>query len=191
MNATQKVWDEFSTSLRSFIRRRVQDDSVADDLLQEVFVRIHDRMDSLNDEDRIAPWVFQIARNAITDHYRRKREVELGDHQEQPESESEVQNLNAEVGNWLADRIEELPDEYRSAVRLAEMEGVKQKEIAARSGLSISGAKSRVQRGRKLLKDQLLQCCHFEFDRRGNVIDYKPSSNCSDCCGLDGCSSGS
>ena len=72
MSETQQVWDEFSTALRAFIRRRVRDDHVADDLLQDVFVRIHDKLDALDDEERMASWIFRIARNVVTDFYRRR-----------------------------------------------------------------------------------------------------------------------
>jgi RNA polymerase sigma-70 factor (ECF subfamily) len=63
---------------------------------------------------------------------------------------------------------------YRQAVQLSEIEGLPQQEVADRLGLSLSGAKSRIQRGRLMLKDELERCCRFEFDRRGNVMDYEP-----------------
>jgi RNA polymerase sigma-70 factor (ECF subfamily) len=69
--------------------------------------------------------------------------------------------------------IERLPDHYRQAVMLSEIEGLKQREVAIKQGISLSGAKSRVQRGRKMLKEMLMAGCHFEFDHRGTVIDYQ------------------
>ena len=182
MNETQRVWDEFSTTLRAFIRRRVKDDHVADDLLQDVFVRIHNKIDSLSDVDRLSAWLFRIARNVVTDHYRRRGNSEFDQHEIQTESGIGDENINEQVGQWLVNRIAELPDEYSEAVTLSELEGVCQTEIAERTGLSASGAKSRVQRGRKMLKDMLLQCCHFEFDRTGNVIDYQAKTDCATCC---------
>jgi RNA polymerase sigma-70 factor, ECF subfamily len=75
-----------------------------------------------------------------------------------------------------------LPDPYRDAIVLTEFDGLSQKELAGRLGISVSGAKSRVQRGRALLKRQLLDCCQFEFDR-GSVIDCNPRQNstCPEC----------
>ena len=179
---TQQVWEDFSAALRAFIRRRVNDAHIADDLLQEVFVRIHNKIDTVTDEDRLSAWLFNIARNVITDHYRRRSEANLDDSGLQVGRESLDVNLNDQVGKWLVQRIAQLPDAYREAVTLSEMNGMRQAEIAEQIGLSVSGAKSRVQRGRQLLKDLLLQCCHFEFDRRGNVIDYQVNSHCSGCC---------
>lgn len=184
MSETQQVWDEFSTALRAFIRRRVKDDHVADDLLQDVFVRIHDKLGSLTDEDRLAAWLYRIARNVVTDHYRRRTDHETEEDQIQAETGrvGDNENINEQVSQWIVSRIAELPEDYREAVTLSELKGVRQTEIAERVGLSASGAKSRVQRGRKMLKDSLLQCCHFEFDRRGNVIDYQVRADCSKCC---------
>ena len=69
--------------------------------------------------------------------------------------------------------IERLPDHYGKALMLSEIQGLKQRDIARREGLTLSGAKSRVQRGRKMLKGMLLDCCRFEFDKHGNLIDYE------------------
>ncbi len=77
--------------------------------------------------------------------------------------------------------IEQLPEPYREAITLTELQGMKQKDLAVKLGISLSGAKSRVQRARKMLKDLFFECCHFEFDRYGTVIDYHPIACC--CCG--------
>lgn len=187
MNETVQVWNEFSNALRSFIRRRVSDEHAADDLLQEVFIRIHHRLESLNSNDRLASWIFQIARNVVTDFYRKNVRETAADSFE-PESCDELStNLNEQVGQWLVDRIDELPESYREILTMTEVEGIKQAEVARRIGLSNSGAKSRVQRGRKMLKQKLLDCCHFEFDRRGNVIDYTSNTMCATCCERSDC----
>ena len=80
--------------------------------------------------------------------------------------------------------IRQLPEKYRQAVQWSDLDGLPQQEVADRLGLSLSGAKSRIQRGRALLKDVLDQCCSFEFDRRGNVTDCDPKPDravCRDC----------
>jgi len=180
---TERLWKDLSDRLRSFLRRRVSDEQTAEDLLQETFVRIHRRLDGVRDTERIDSWVFQIARNLLADHYRAKsRETQkladdIGDEVE------EQGNLNELVAGWLPEMIRQLPETYRDALELYELEGLSQQEIADRLGISLSGAKSRVQRGRTKLKSLLMDCCSFESDRRGNVIDYSPnaSQNDSDC----------
>lgn len=148
-------------------------------------MRIHNKLDSLDDEERLAAWLFRIARNTVTDHFRRRSEAASEESEIPTDPLPEKENINEQVGQWLVNRIAELPAAYREAVTLSELQGVRQTEIAKRLGLSTSGAKSRVQRGRKMLKESLLQCCHFEFDRRGNVIGYQ-ANDCSDCKEEDG-----
>lgn len=183
---TDAIWQQLSADLRRFIRRRISDDHVTDDLLQETFVRVHRNIGTLAETDRLAAWVYQIARNVITDHYRKTSNaaVALADGVCADDAEKHLSELHCGGAGWLDELIRSLPDGYREAVQLAEMEGLSQQEVADRLGLSLPGAKSRVQRGRAMLKDVMNQCCHFEFDRRGNMVDYDPRPDrkvCRDC----------
>jgi RNA polymerase sigma-70 factor (ECF subfamily) len=175
---TENVWREFSDRLRGFIDKRVSADVDPDDLLSEVFVKVHTRIDSLEDEERLAPWLFQITRNTLTDHYRRRRAP--GASLEGIEAALAEYDYDAAelISASLRDLVDRLPAKYRDAVVLTEFEGLTQAEMAERLGLSLSGAKSRVQRARAMLRDELLACCHFEFDRRGHIIDYEPRPRC-------------
>jgi RNA polymerase sigma-70 factor (ECF subfamily) len=184
--STEAIWKHLSADLRRFIRRRVPDDHVADDLLQETFVRVHRHLSALEDADRMAAWVYQIARNVIRDHHRKATNpvVGLADADPVDEAEDCRDQLRCPGAGWLDELIRSLPDGYREAVQLGEIEGLSQQELADRLGLSLSGAKSRVQRGRAMLKGVLEACCHFEIDSRGNVTDYDPKPDrtvCRDC----------
>jgi RNA polymerase sigma-70 factor (ECF subfamily) len=180
--AIEAIWSGMSGDLRQYIRRRVADEHLAEDLLQEVFLRIHRHLPELRAPERLAAWVYRIARNVVRDHYRKfgARPVSL-DEMEVEERRDAHSTLGSQAAVWLRELIEEIPDPYRQAVTLSEIEGLPQREIAGRLGLSISGAKSRVQRGRAMLKEVLHQCCTFEFDRRGNVTDCDPKSDRSVC----------
>lgn len=181
--STEQIWKEFSAQLRAFIRRSVSDPVTADDLLQEIFLRIHSRIDSLKDETRIRSWVYQIARNVIIDHYRtRRNEYELPD--ETPAHVTDEEGTaEDEIASGLRAMAEDLPDIYRTAILLSEFEGIPQNELAERERITVSGMKSRVQRGRKMIKDSLMRCCHFEFDRYGTIVDMYPASCCCCCPG--------
>lgn len=167
-----QVWSHFSARLLAFIRSRVEDEAAAEDILQEVFLRIHTHMGTLNDSARLESWIYQIARNTVIDHYRRRRETDqisesVGDEGGLTEPDS-AETLAAS----MREMVEALPEPYRQALMLTEYEGLSQVDLATRLGISLSGAKSRVQRARRKIKDNLLACCHFEFDRYGRVIDY-------------------
>lgn len=170
--ALESVWDQFSDRLRSFIRARVADEAAVEDILQDVFVRIHAKVGTLQDLGKLESWLYQITRNVIIDYYRSRRPTEqlpetLGSSEEVYE-EALVTRLASDV----REMVEALPEPYREALVLTSYQGLSQKELAKRLGLSYSGAKSRVQRARERVKDMLMTCCHFEFDRRGTVIDY-------------------
>lgn len=184
--STDSVWSQLNADLRRFIRRSVSDEHVAEDLLQETFVRIHRHIESLADTDRLAAWVYQIARNVIHDHYRNsaRSPVALGDTDPAAEPPDQFNQMRCRSVEWLDELIARLPESYREALRLAEIEGLPQKDVALRLGISLSGAKSRIQRGRVKLKEVLEQCCRFEFDRRGNLLEIDPKPDrevCRDC----------
>lgn len=176
-------WADLVEPLRRYIRRRVAQEADADDLLQEVFLKAQRSLDQLDDPTRLPGWLFRIARNAIVNHYRRARPtVELPETlaaEQEPDEAGELAGLTAAFRRM----VHNLPPHYREAILLAEFEGLPQAQLAARTGLSLSGAKSRVQRGRALLREMLDACCTFEQDRRGRVIDCTPRtpSGCTEC----------
>lgn len=185
---TENIWETFHTGLRNFILQRVPDEQSADDVLQETFLKIHTRIATLRDEDKLQSWMYQIARHAIADYYRQqKATVELPEALPVPEEPVVEDEVIKDLIPSVKAMVESLPDAYREALILTEYEGLTQRELAQRLGLSFSGAKSRVQRAREKLKTMLLNCCHFEFDRLGKIIDYQP--NCR-CCNDEGCGSG-
>jgi RNA polymerase sigma-70 factor (ECF subfamily) len=166
------LWNRYNRRLLAFIRGRVGDDTEAEDILQETFVRVHRALCCKTEWERPESWFYQIARNLIIDHYRRQRDMA-----EIPESlpaEPDVVEEDPEtiLALSLKDMVDELPDPYRQALLLTEYQGMNQKQMAEHLGISLSGAKSRVQRARDKLRDMFLSCCHFEFDRRGHVVDY-------------------
>lgn len=187
---TESIWTDLSDDLRQFIRRRVSDPHVAEDLLQETFLRIHRGIDALSDLDRLGAWVYRIARNVIYDHYRTSgRTAPIGDADPVEDGAGLAVTQCGHAEEWLGGLVAGLPAAYKDAVRLAEFEGVSQREVADRLGLSLSGAKSRIQRGRAILKDELERCCRFEFDRRGNLLEMEPKGECPVCReGADHCS---
>src|SRR5579859_770001 len=173
---TEQVWEAFHIPLHQFIRRRVSDEATAEDLLQDVFLKIHQRVDALKDVKRLESWIYQMTRNTIIDYYRSHRPLMTLDAAEVPDLPEELpdDDIVSELLPCVQSMVLALPEQYRQALVLTEYQGLTQKELGERLGLSFSGAKSRVQRAREKLKQQLLACCHFELDRRGHILNYQP-----------------
>lgn len=169
---------EFATKLRAFVRRRVRDDATADDVTQETLLKVFRSRESLRDGQRLEAWLYRIARTTLIDHYRRQRPSEELPEALAAESADEIAPLREVIALSTKLFLEELPEAYREPVRLAELEGLPLAKIALRMDLSLTAVKSRVQRGRAMLKRKLQDCCRFEFDRHGKLIGYERRNRC-------------
>src|SRR5579859_5734207 len=184
---TEQVWEAFHIPLQQFIRRRVSDEATAEDVLQDVFLKIHQHMETLRDVKKLESWIYQITRNAIIDSYRSSRPTTPLDAEEVLDLPEELpdDDIVSELLPCVRAMVRSLPEVDRQALVLTEYQGLTQKELAERLDLSFSGAKSRVQRAREKLKQQLLECCHFELDRRNHILNYQPRCLCCEtaaCC---------
>ncbi len=191
---TEDLWKDFSGHVRNFIRRRVSDHNEAEDVLQDIFMRIHKGIDSLKNEERVESWIFGIARRALADYYRSKdkKKTKPASNEIKEPVENTNFNLNQfegehdvheEVLSWLIPMIEELPEKYGAPLKMADVEGKTQQEVADHFELSLSGAKSRVQRAREKLGEVLAACCEVEFGEEGRAVAYRKleDDNCEDC----------
>jgi RNA polymerase sigma-70 factor (ECF subfamily) len=176
----QEVWMEVRGRLRAFIAKRVPADAAVEDLLQEVFLKIHDKIDQVQDPRRLVSWIFTVTRHAIVDHYRtshRNRELPVGLASDiealmaAGEPEGEFDKPHMQLAGCLRPMVDRLAPEYRTAVTLVELDGLTQQAAASKLGLSLSGMKSRVQRGRRQLKAMLHDCCLIQLDARRGIAD--------------------
>jgi len=176
----ETIWAAVGASMERFVRRRINDPHQADDVVADVMLRIHQNLGSLDDQERVTAWVFRIARNAITDHYRRigrRREI-LTDELEPAADESADAWLDdqdatlAELASCIRPLVDALPADYRRALELTDFDGHSQAEAARIEGISLSGMKSRVQRGRRQFATLVKQCCDVTTDSRGELVDF-------------------
>jgi RNA polymerase sigma-70 factor (ECF subfamily) len=180
--AMEDVWREMHAPLLRFIARRVSDPRDAEDVLQDVMVRIQRHAGEIDEFDHVGAWVQQVARSAIVDFYRRRAarpEQAAGSGVEIDElrvagvlDDAPPEELRTELAKCLRPLVQRLPGKYREALEVTEFEGLSQVAAARRLGLSTSGMKARVQRARTQLRDLLLECCEVELDRRGGVAGY-------------------
>jgi RNA polymerase sigma-70 factor, ECF subfamily len=178
-------WSLVSAKLKPFIAQRVAPSGV-EDVLQDVFLRMHRGLSTLQDEERFGAWVYQIARSAISEHHRTSAKHPLTE-QEVPEDETYTEEEDREASRELASCmtlfVVGLPSPYREAITLTELEGLTQREAADMIGISLAAMKSRVLRGRAKLRENLEACCAIAVDARGKVISYEPRPELlADCC---------
>lgn len=165
--------------LHAFVSKRVRDPLLADDIVQDVLLKIYLKIAQLKQSEKLMAWVYQIARNTIVDHFRQRKlpDVTMMDW------ESETNRLNECVALCLQKVVLTLPAKYREAFQLSEIDNISQTQLASQLGISYSGAKSRVQRARQLLRKKMEELLVIKTDAYGNVItceDRRP------CCGTPG-----
>lgn len=157
----------FQNELLRFVIKNVKNRSVAEDIVHDVFIKVQDKSIQLKNRDKEIGWIYKITRNAIIDYYRSQSRVI--DNSEL-DWNNEVQLLNQCVEQCLEEKLAALPEKYREAIILSEMQGVSQLDLAKSLNISYSGAKSRVQRARQMLKEMMERDYHVQFDNYGNVI---------------------
>ena len=173
--------------LHAFLARRVESPEVADDLTQEVLLRLVQHENG--SVEHPTAWLYRVARNVLIDHYRTRasrRRLQAADPAtaamvlaEEPFAD-DPQAAHRELADCLRSLVGQLAEPYRSAVTAVDLHGQSQTEAARALGLSISGMKSRVQRGRRQLRQLLTECCRVRTSPTGGISDYEPSARCQD-----------
>lgn len=175
--------DELSAAVHSFISGRVRDRTDVDDIAQEALLRLYRNVHTLRDAGALEGWAFQIARNAIADHYRapqrRATPVAPADVADlvPPSDVQEPDDSGKGLAECVAGLLQRVPEGYRHALELTDLRGMTQNRAAAELGLSTSGMKSRVQRGRRILRDEVATCCRIALDTRGGLADLTPRAS--------------
>ncbi|WP_139959546.1 sigma-70 family RNA polymerase sigma factor [Flavicella sediminum] len=176
---TEKIWKEFSNSLLKFILSKVKNPTVADDILQEVFIKIHLQKETLQKKDRLKSWIFTICNNTINDYFRKHT---LATTNELKEAADTSKNENHDAKDCLLPLILNLPKHYKEALLLSELKGWKQQAVADQLKISLPAAKSRILRGREALKKGFIACCDYTLDEHGHLIgEHKDKADCKVC----------
>jgi RNA polymerase sigma-70 factor, ECF subfamily len=184
VNTEPALWQDVASRLRPFIARRVSSTDI-DDVLQDVFIRMQRGLAGLRDEERFTSWLFQIARSSVAEHQRSRARHPLPDAvpEEAPvETSDDDRDASRTLSACVSVFVARLPSPYREAVTLVELEGLTTREAADMVGISVSGMKSRVQRGRAQLRQMFEECCEIALDARGKVTDFAPRAQPRLCC---------
>lgn len=176
----QALWETSSRRLHAWFVARTASAHDADDLVQETFTRALAKLSSVRSRERVGAWLAAVAANVLADHRRSRRPAPLADDDELAAA-LEDEDLSAAVAGWIEPFLVRLDAADAALLRAVDLEGRAQIDVARELGLSPSGARSRVQRARERLKQELESCCRFAFDARGNLTDTvrRPGSTCA------------
>jgi len=173
-----EIHDQFYERIKKFILASVRDESVADDLVQDTFIRIQENLDSVKDPSKVSSWIFRIAYNLCQDHFRSRKKS--SSHEEIHDGLVNLQETplhkkveQGEMSQCVQDKVNLLPESLRSVLIFADVMESSHQEIANILGLSVENVKVRVHRARKKLKKILEEKCAFEVDER-NVLVCEP-----------------
>jgi len=176
---TNQVWETYHQDIRQYLLSRIKNEEIVDDVLQDTFIKIHTKLESLKNNEKLKPWVFTIARNTMLDYFRTNKMVdEFQDNNFQIEEEPKRHDEK----DCLYGIIKHLPKKYRDPLFLADIKGKKQAEVADQLKLPIPTAKSRIQRARKLIAKGYMECCDFKMNQKGHLVgEVKDKEDCKVC----------
>ena len=176
---TQQVWTSYSEDLRRFIISKVKNTTIADDILQDTFIKIHTKLHTLNDITKLKPWCFTVARNSILDYWKTTNQTfEIANFK----GETEISENTHTEKDCLRGILKNLPKKYRNPLFLSDIKGLKQQEVANQLNQSLSTTKSQIQRARKLIAQGFMNCCGFEMNAKGNLVgEIKEKEDCKVC----------
>lgn len=179
------AYTEFRRTLLSYVRTKIRSKEDAEDILQNVFMKISANASFLSEKDNLKNWLFTVTKNAVIDYYRvrsKKRSVSLDEAGVNLFLEEETTDSTKGLDRCIATMINLLPEDYRNIVEDAELHGIKQKDLAVKYNMAYPSLRSRVQRGRERLKELFYNCCHIKTDIQGNALQAQSRPSCDSSC---------
>jgi RNA polymerase sigma-70 factor (ECF subfamily) len=176
---TQEVWTLYSDDVKYFILSKVKDETIADDLVQDTFIKVHTKLHTLKDFSKLKSWVFTIARNSVMDYFKAsKMTFEIANFESETEATKEVHTEQ----DCLRGILQNLPKKYREPLFLSDIKGLKQAEVAARLQQNLPTTKSQIQRARKLIAQGFMDCCGFVMNDKGELVgEIQEKKDCKIC----------
>jgi RNA polymerase sigma-70 factor (ECF subfamily) len=179
------IYKQFHSELFGYIKSKVRSREDAEDILQNVFIKIYSNIDKLTEDLKLKNWIFTITRNTIIDYYRanaNKKTLAVNEGITNEISEPEESDQTKGLDQCIMTMIGLLPDEYHDIIIESEIKGIKQKDLAEKYGIAYPSMRSRVQRGRERLKQLFYNCCHIQTNKLGNVIEVQGKNDCAGPC---------
>lgn len=171
------LWQEHKEALYYFILKRVHDESTAKDISQDVLLKVYNFCCCKSGVKNVRAWLFQIAQNTITDHYRKSNKNISTEHFADTAAAQE-ESAFKDAAEFILPMINLLPEIYAVPLRKSDVDGTNLKDIAEELNVGLSAIKQRVSRGRKLLKGIFTECCLMELDEAGHLVSFDIRPDC-------------
>lgn len=176
---TKAIWDIYSEDLRRFIFSKAKDAVITEDILQETFIKVHTKQDTLKDKTKLKSWLFSIARYTLIDYFKASKQTFSVDdiHLEtEPNSKTHTEQ------DCLRGILKSLPKKYRDPLFLSDIKGMKQQDVADQIHVPLSTVKSQIQRARKQIAQGFMDCCGFEMNEKGHLVgELQDKADCKVC----------
>lgn len=176
---TKEVWTTYAEDLRRFILSKVKDATIAEDILQDTFIKVHTKLHTLKEESKLKSWLFSVARYTLLDYFKTSKNTfqfetieieadpEFNDHSEQ---------------DCLRGILKNLPKKYRDPLFLSDIKGLKQQDVADQLNLPLATVKSQIQRARKQIAQGFMDCCGFIMNDDGFLVgEIQDKADCKVC----------
>lgn len=176
---TTEVWKTYAIDVKRLIMSKVKDVQITDDLVQEVFMKVHTKLTTVEDERKVKSWLLSVSRNTVLDYFRKaNKEIPL----EKEEAIVSEEDYKHSEKDCLPGIINNLPKKYRDPLLLSDIKGIKQAEIASQLNLPLATVKSQIQRGRKLIVQGYMDCCDYKLNDKGFLTgEVKDKKQCKVC----------
>lgn len=174
----EKLYEQFRKPLFRYISYKVSDVHSAEEILNDVFFKASKSLETLNDNTKIQSWLYKIATNQIIDYYRKRKETYIDVNEEIPFNNDEQEEyFIKELDCCLQDFMKQLPLQYSSSLKAVYLDEFTQKEYADKEKINLSTVKSQIKRGKESLKTLFEECCTFEKNRHGHLMDCCSENN--------------
>ena len=183
MSNFDELWSGFNEKLFRYIESQVKNPYDAEDILQDVFVKIFRGIGQLENQEAIKPWIYRVTKNTIIDFYKKKKDVSVAPEVLYlvEEETGDADNMNEDIYKCIESMLFQIPDKYQAVYEMHKKKEMKHREIAEELDISVSASKVRLKRAKDMFREKLLECCDFEVDNYGNIIDYEEKGKCCKC----------
>lgn len=171
------VYTQYAEELKGYLQKKLRDKAISEEVLSDVMLKVYKSCKKIPEVENVRSWLYRITHNALMDYFREQQKA--GKEELKEVALDEEENVYHSMEALLPAMIRMLPEENREAVQWSDLENVPQKEIAERLGISLSGAKSRIQRGRVKLRELFFECTYMDLDSRGIPLSFSIKGHCT------------